>query len=250
MSRNYEILRQADKGRNLFETPPLDPPVSQTASVSLKSGTNGRNESYEEIVKLVQRVFLTPGSSAPQVVTFCAIEHGNGCSWVTARAGEVLALQGERPVCLVDANLKTPWLEKHFLLGNRTGLTDSIVGSAPVQEYMEPIRGGHLWVMTTGTGGPEMHNVLSSERFRARVAEMRTNFAHVLIDAPPLNRYADAALLGGMSDGMILVLEANVTRRETVRRVKENLVAAKVKLLGTVLNKRTYPIPERLVHKF
>ncbi|HVN79572.1 MAG TPA: CpsD/CapB family tyrosine-protein kinase [Terriglobia bacterium] len=249
MSRNYEILRRADKGGNLFVTPPLDRPASLTASPGLKSGTNGRNQSYEEIVKLVQRVFLTTGSSAPQVVTFCAIEHGNGCSWVMARAGEVLALQGERPVCLVDANLKTPWLEKHFHLDNRTGLTDAIVGGAPLQEYMEPV-GGSLWVMTTGMGGPEMHNVLSSERFRARVEEMRSNFAHVLIDAPPLNRYADAALLGGMSDGMILVLEANVTRRETVRRVKENLVAAKVKLLGTVLNKRTYPIPEGLYHRF
>jgi hypothetical protein len=49
---------------------------------------------------------------------------------------------------------------------------------------------------------------------------------------------------------MILVLEANVTCRETARRVKENLVVAKVKLLDSVLDKRTYPTPKASTTSF
>ncbi len=251
MSRNYEILRQADKGRDLF-TPPTHtpPPVPVASRLVGQPQTNGQFQGDEEIVKLVQRVFLTPGPDAPQLVVFSAIDHGNGCSWVCARAAEVLALQGEQQVCLIDANLRTPWLEKHFHLGPRTGLTDAVMGDGPVQAYLEPISGGHLWVMTSGTAGSERQNVLSSERFKARLEELKAHFAYVLIDAPPVNQYADAALLGSLADGMILVLEANVTRRETARRVKDNLLAGKVKLLGSVLNKRTFPIPESLYHKF
>jgi capsular exopolysaccharide synthesis family protein len=251
MSRNYEILRQAERGHKLFTPPTHTPPHVPVASRLVDTHqSSGQFQSDEEIVKLVQRVFLSPGEEAPQLVVFSAIEPGNGCSWVCSRVGEVLARQGERRVCLVDANLRTPSLEKQFGLAPRTGLTDAVMGTGPVQAYLEPISGGHLWVMTSGTAGAETQNVLSSERFRARLAELRGNFAFVLIDAPPVNRYADAALLGGLADGMILVLEANVTRRETARRVKDNLETAQVKLLGSVLNKRTFPIPESLVHRF
>jgi Mrp family chromosome partitioning ATPase len=44
-------------------------------------------------------------------------------------------------------------------------------------------------------------------------------------------------------------VQANSTRRETARKAKESLESAKVKLLGAVLNKRTFPIPEALYRK-
>ena len=74
-------------------------------------------------------------------------------------------------------------------------------------------------------------------------------FAHILIDAPPINAYADAVLLGGIGDGLVMVLEANNTPREAAMRAKEIVDAAGIRLLGAVLNKRTFPIPERLYRK-
>jgi Mrp family chromosome partitioning ATPase len=41
-------------------------------------------------------------------------------------------------------------------------------------------------------------------------------------------------------------LEANSTRREAADKVAESLRAAQVTILGAVLNKRTFPIPESL----
>jgi Mrp family chromosome partitioning ATPase len=71
----------------------------------------------------------------------------------------------------------------------------------------------------------------------------------VLIDAPPLTRYSDAIALGQLTDGFVLVLEANSTRREAALKVSENLRAAHIQVLGAVLNKRTFPIPESLYNK-
>jgi Mrp family chromosome partitioning ATPase len=51
-------------------------------------------------------------------------------------------------------------------------------------------------------------------------------------------------LLGQVVDAAILVIEANRTRRLTVRRAKDTLDAAGVLVLGTVLHNRTFPIPE------
>ena len=66
------------------------------------------------------------------------------------------------------------------------------------------------------------------------------------MDAPPISRYADAIALGRLSDGVVLVLEAESTRREAARIAVENLRASRIPVLGAVLNKRTFPIPERI----
>ena len=53
-----------------------------------------------------------------------------------------------------------------------------------------------------------------------------------------------------MTDGVILGLEAGATRRETAGQTKAHLDAAGVRLLGVVLNKRTFPVPEALYRRW
>jgi Mrp family chromosome partitioning ATPase len=81
---------------------------------------------------------------------------------------------------------------------------------------------------------------------KERIAELRSAFDYVLIDAPPLNSYADAMVFGRLADGIVLVLEANATRREAALRVMERLQATRIPVLGAVLNKRTFPIPSAI----
>ena len=78
------------------------------------------------------------------------------------------------------------------------------------------------------------------------MAELKAAFDFTLIDGPPVNRYADTLLLGKMADGVALVVQANSTRREAAKKAKENLEFANVRVLGTVLNKRLFSIPEFL----
>jgi len=86
-------------------------------------------------------------------------------------------------------------------------------------------------------------NLLNCDRMKERIAELRGEFDYLLIDAPPLNSYSDAMVFGRLADGVVLVLEANATRRETALRVADSLRVANIPLLGAVLNKRTFPIP-------
>jgi Mrp family chromosome partitioning ATPase len=66
---------------------------------------------------------------------------------------------------------------------------------------------------------------------------------------PPLNQYADAMALGQLTDGVVLVLEANSTRKESALKAIESLRAAQIEVLGAVLNKRTFPIPESVYRR-
>lgn len=245
MSRHFELLQQAEKSRELFAmlgTRPA-PPNGKRGHLDLEALTR------EERIKLVQRVFLLPGADAPHVVVFSGVEAGDGSSWICARVGETLASQVQGAVCVVDANLRTPSLHRYFGTENIGGLTDAIAQSQPVRDFARQMPGGHLWILTSGSQSSNPGAVLTSERFRSLLDELRAEFKFVVIDAPSVNLYADAILLGKLTDGVVLVVQANSTRRETARTAKESLESAKVKLLGAVLNKRTFPIPEALYRK-
>jgi Mrp family chromosome partitioning ATPase len=53
----------------------------------------------------------------------------------------------------------------------------------------------------------------------------------------------EAMLVGTLVDGAVMVVQANVTRREAAKRVADDLRAASARLLGAVLSNRTFPIP-------
>ena len=68
----------------------------------------------------------------------------------------------------------------------------------------------------------------------------------MLIDAPGTNVCEDASKLAQLAGAAVLVIDANRTRRITARKAMEALEASRVRLLGTVLHNRSFPIPERL----
>jgi len=78
---------------------------------------------------------------------------------------------------------------------------------------------------------------------------LRGMFEFVLLDAPGADISADAAILDHVSDGTLLIIDAESTRRITARKAKESLEAADVRLLGAVLHNRTFPIPKSLYEK-
>ena len=91
--------------------------------------------------------------------------------------------------------------------------------------------------------------LLHSDHAKQRMADLRKEFSYILIDAPPLNSYSEGVALGQFSDGLVLILEANSTKRDASCRIAERLRAMQVNILGAVLNKRTFPIPDVLYRR-
>ncbi len=244
MSRNFELLRKAGKEDVLLGG-------SENGSRPNDAGHRpfdlGR-PAQEELIKLVQRVFVFPNSHAPRAVVFSSVE-GNGSSEICCRVGKVLAAQGSGSVCLVDANLRAPSLHQLLEVGKFPGLVDATIKPGPIKDFTVRIAGGNLWLLPSGSSAAEAQGLFASDRLRSRVGELREEFDYVLIDAPAVASNADAVVLGQRADGVVLVLEANSTRRETALIAKETFENANVRLLGAVLNNRTFPIPEALYRK-
>jgi len=72
---------------------------------------------------------------------------------------------------------------------------------------------------------------------------LRSEFDYSIIDCPALKSSGDLLSIAPFVDGVILVVEANRTRRGDPRQAERCIVSAGGKVLGFILNKRTAEIP-------
>jgi len=244
MSRNFELLAQVEQ-------------VLGTATPEVQSAVTDRKQpraiaapmadldgvGKEEMLRLVQQVFLSPNGTAPHQVVFCGVDDDKGSSMICARTGRVLAAQTSRPVCIVDANQHSSTRCGRFVGPD----TFNIAPGASAREQCQKVA-ENVWLAPASAIGTDNGSVSVSD-LQARLEALRREFDYVLVDAPPAALHSHTALLGQAADGIVLVLEANTTRRIAAKKTKEALEAGNVRLLGTVLNNRTFPVPEKLYRR-
>jgi polysaccharide biosynthesis transport protein len=252
MSKNFELLEQIGKHQEIFngagqsqaafaEPVPLPAPAPAFTALPEKPG-------IEEVVALVQRVFLVSGSEAPRRVVFAGSEPGSGCSWMCARSAEALAGRVSGTVCMVDANLRAPSLHQQTGIANHHGLSDALLDPSPVAGFVTQLS-SNLAIVSCGSATAKAQGFLTSNRMLARLSELHSMFDYVLVDAPAMNGSREAVVLGGACDGVVLVLRANSSRRETARGAVREFQTAKVNVLGAVLNQRKFPIPQSIYNR-
>ncbi|MCS7032836.1 MAG: CpsD/CapB family tyrosine-protein kinase, partial [Phycisphaerae bacterium] len=153
-------------------------------------------------------------------------------------------------VLLIDADLHAPTLHKQLAIDPSPGLTDWLAdptsSELPVEATirLSPVEG--LAVMPAGTlrGAG-----LTPNRLRRLLDAVVPNYRYVVIDLPPLEDSPEAARLAAVCDGAVLVIEAERIRKPVVFEALQTLQEAGVNILGTVLNKRTFPVPEWLYER-
>ncbi len=243
MSRNFDLMQEIERDqafRSSRHSEPVFPVQGEQA------GKDDRKLDDDLTLRLVQQIFLQQALGSPRMVVFAGIDHGNGCSKIATSVAETLAGNAPGAVCLVEGNFRSPALPGILGTTNYHGLTDALLEEGSIRSFIMPVSSDRLWLLPSGPLAADSPNLLSSERMKARAVELRREFDFVIVDAPPMTRYADAIALGQLSDGIVLVLEAESTRQEAARMAVENLRSSKIQILGAVLNKRTFPIPEGL----
>jgi Mrp family chromosome partitioning ATPase len=243
MSKIFESVRRAEASRDP-QSARKRRPLADGGMVSTPDGKG----LLREAVALVQRLFLVPRGNAPHVVVFCGADREDHSSEVCASAGVVLAAQGIGTVCLADANPYAASLGGRFDANGEAGFVDAVLSEKTACGLVREI-GGNLWLLGSGSRDLRTQLILTSDRLRDCLSDLRAEFDYVLIDAPPANTYADVLSIGQLADGLILVLKSNSTRREAALRAKANLVAANIRLLGAVLTDRTFPIPDSIYRR-
>jgi hypothetical protein len=84
------------------------------------------------------------------------------------------------------------------------------------------------------------------ENVAASLEQLRREFSYILVDCPSLKDSPDALRIAPLVDGIVLVIEADRTQKQQILHAERTIELAKGRILGHVLNKRSYPIPDWL----
>jgi Mrp family chromosome partitioning ATPase len=258
MSRNYELLQRIELDRKQadLDEATLDRGADSGAPINAKRNStipcDARSrilpaELDPEIFGLVQRLFLRPRDRTMRCVVFFAPGSGlEGGASVCVRTAEALSAHSRGSVCVVDANFSAPTMHHLYSIDNNVGLSEALVQAAPLESYAHKVQDSNLTVIPAGSNPLGWKSAVASEVARQRLTDLCSRFDFVLIEASVNSSLNSAVMLGQFADGAVIVLEADVTRREVARNLVDELRSADVELLGAVLNNRRFPIPEKL----
>lgn len=170
-----------------------------------------------------------------QIVVSSAVAH-EGKSVIACNLAIAMA-QADLNVCLVEGDLRRPRVARYLGIDGALGLSDVTAGLYSADEVLVPWHRGLLTVLPAGTTPPDPVRLLGSHAAKELFEELRDRFDVVLIDAPPLLPVSDAALLGGTSDGVILVARHHHVRREQLATAISTLRSVNATIIGAVLNR-------------
>jgi Mrp family chromosome partitioning ATPase len=235
MSRYFDLMQQAGVG----EAAIVGSPAKVTASgakdrVAFQSQGGSLND---ETLDLVQRIFLLPTENPPRVVVFAAVDPQCDASQISASVAETLARVSKRRVCLVEGNFRSPNLTGILGVTNRYGLAQALVRDEDITDFCQPLAQENLWLLSSGALDANSPTLLTPENLKDRFAELRDAFEFIVVDGPPLARYAETMILGGLADGLTLVLQAGSTRREAAAAAAADLRSSNIPILAAVLSK-------------
>lgn len=146
-----------------------------------------------------------------------------------------MAQAGAR-VLIVDTDLRKPRIHKSFGLSSDKGLSTAILGEAGIKNLIVHSEVPNLDVLACGPTPPNPAELLHTERFRAILAEIRQSYDKVILDAPPTGPVTDPAIIGHLTDGVLVVLRAGHTTREAAMQARRHLTDAGARILGLVVN--------------
>lgn len=208
------------------------------------SGWSKENFAREQIRGLVRQVFFSSASHPVRQVVFCAAESGGDIGGICWRVAEALALDVTGTVAMVRSDAIDDRQSLQADQAETENPKTAGVGATTWRESAIRMK-RNLWLL------PQIRLVEdgTGTRLSFRLGEVRREFEYSIVQGPPAGESSEAAALGQSADGIVLVLAAHVTRRATALKIKETLAAAQVRLLGTVLSERRFPIPEGIYRR-
>jgi capsular exopolysaccharide synthesis family protein len=124
-----------------------------------------------------------------------------------------------------------------FELPQEPGLSNLLVGDCKPSEAVRKTSVQNLCVLPAGMIPPNPAELLGSKRCDEYFATLADHFDWVIIDSPPVLAVADASVLANAATGVVFVVGADQTSRQTAKAALEQLEAVQAHVIGAVLNR-------------
>ena len=273
MSRIYEALKRAENERQtdsrsgpacLVETVPV--PIDAESEIPAESAffdqisrrpwspsqihlptLAGSGAAVEQFRSLRSSLYQLRDQIPLHTIVISSGVPGEGKTFVAANLAISLARNDERPILLMDADLRRPSI--HTLLGacDSPGLNQYLSGSILLPGILQ--RAGESAVATEAGAralsklalipagdhdSAQTPELAGNHRMKELITALAPHFSWIIIDTPPALVVTDAVDLARVADGVLLVARGAATTYGVAQRAQSAF--SNVRVLGFVLN--------------
>jgi Mrp family chromosome partitioning ATPase len=216
-------------------------------------------ETYLQLfLKSIKSDMVTPGKCV--AVAFTASRPGEGVSFVVESFAAEIAKRTRRRVLVADSGeLQQACIDHPSQAASQVSRTDlsNLFVLTPFEAEADcaaehPSGGVRIQVRPSAPTAPVAVRKASTklERGLLNLQALRHSFDFILIDCSSLAASGDAAMFAPSVEGVVMVVEADRTRKDQVRNSINTIKSADGNFLGCVLNKRSYTVPGWIYNRF
>jgi exopolysaccharide/PEP-CTERM locus tyrosine autokinase len=198
--------------------------------------TDPYSPASEQYRKLRARILARTKQDFQNTIMVTSADVGEGKSITSINFAVALAQEMDHTVLLVDADMRKPSIHKYLGIKTDRGLSDYLSGQVELSDVLINTGLGRLVLLPAGNACSNPAELLSSNRMKELVKEMKHRYAdrYIVIDTPPVLVSADAISMSNHVDGVIFVVQAAKTSEKTVKKAINLLKGAT--MLGIVYN--------------
>ncbi|WP_084356200.1 GumC family protein [Novosphingobium lentum] len=209
------------------------PKSSDTPDESLADPKSPMSEAYNSLRGSL--LYSTPGG-LPNVILVTSAQPAEGKSTTSHAMAAGLSRMG-RSVVLIDADMRRPSLHRRNDADNERGLSTLLTSNEPIDDVLTASDQPNLSLLYSGPIPPSPTELISSPRMEHILQELAAKFDVVVIDSPPILGLADSPTMAALADGVVFVVEADRSRRGSLKAAVRRLRTMHPIILGAVLTK-------------
>ena len=183
--------------------------------------------------------FMAPAAEGrAQVVLIAGSQPEEGKTTVSMSLASAAAIAGQR-VLLLEGDLRRPSFARRLQVNPAPGLVEYLRGQAEPSQVVQLVdlfpphteaapagaraAVARLACITAGAIGADSSELLSSDRFRHFISEIRAAYDLIVIDSSPLLAVVDPLQLVEQADAVLLCARAHQTTRDDLRATRSAL---------------------------
>tara|TARA_R110002167_G_scaffold196935_3_gene399960 strand:- start:797 stop:1732 length:936 start_codon:yes stop_codon:yes gene_type:complete len=208
------------------------------------SSTSSRqliNEEYRAIKrKIIDNAFgpLSKSLTNSNIIMVTSSRPGEGKTFTAINLALSIALEQDKTVLLVDADVLRPNVMRTLELKNEVGLMEFLLGEKNnLSEILCKTNVPNLRIISAGKSHHLSTELLASEKMYEAVEELANRYSDriIIVDTPPLLGINETAILANLAGQAIVVTEENKTKLSDIQKAVSQLNPEMA--IGFVVNK-------------
>ena len=211
------------------------------------------SSSADEFYRLDRTLFPRDSSSRSHAIQFTASHFSEGVTSTTLAFATFLAkVHSPNSIIVVEANMRRPSFREILKVETDKCLAGILQNSEPLEEAIQRTNEhGFSILPAVSSFGSErgLEREARLENLEGVLTALKRMYRYILLDSPPVVPFIDSTIITGLADGVVFVVESNLTRSQVVQHATEKLRSGGGEILGIILNKREFHIP-RWIYRF